>query len=117
MISRESVLFLMTSRAECSELGRWRQELLLTTLVVQGLRSFHLLRLELMFKPFRTDSKTDCSVLGLIRVATDDLRYGFVPYMPNVLDLIPVVISHEQSMPMWDWSGMHLADRGYAKFS
>lgn len=90
------VLFLPGFRAaQFTDLGRWHQELFLATLAVQGMPSSHLARLELMFGPLRIDCRTDRSVLGSLRVAADDLRYGFLPRVSNVLDLDPLVISHE----------------------
>jgi hypothetical protein len=90
------VLFLHGLRAaQFADLGRWHQELFLATLAVQGMPSSHLVRLELMFGPFRIDCRTDRSVLGSLRVAADDLRYGSLPRVANVLDLDPLVISHE----------------------
>jgi hypothetical protein len=90
------VLFLPGLRAaQLADLGRWHLELFLATFAVQGLPSSHLVRLELMFGPLRIDCRTDRSVLGSLRVAADDLRYGSLPRVSNVLDLDPLVISHE----------------------
>jgi len=90
------VLFLPGLRApQFADLGRWHRELFLATLAVQGMPSSHLARFELMFGPLRIDYQTDRSVLGSLRVAADDLRYGSLPRVSNVLDLDPLVISHE----------------------
>lgn len=89
------VLFLHGLRAaQFADLGRWHRELFLATLAVQGMPSSYLARLELMFGPLRIDCRTDRSVLGSLRVAADDLRYGSLPRVANVLDLDPLVISH-----------------------
>jgi hypothetical protein len=90
------VLFLPGLRApQFADLSRWHRELFLATLAVQGLPSSHLARLELLMGPLQIDCQTDRSVLGSLRVAADDLRYGSLPRVPNVLDLNPLVISHE----------------------
>lgn len=90
------VLFLPGLRAaQFADLGRWHRELFLATLAVQGIPSSHLARLELMFGSLRIDCRTDRSVVGSLRVAADDLRYGSLPRVANVLDLDPLVISHE----------------------
>ncbi len=90
------VLFLPGLRApQFADLGRWHRELFLATLAVQGLPSSHLARLELLMGPLQIDCRTDRSVLGSLRVAADDLRYGSLPRVPNVLDLDPLAISYE----------------------
>lgn len=90
------VLFLPGLRAaQFADLDRWFRELFFATLAMQGMPSSHLARLELMFGPLRIDCRTDRSVLGSLRVAADDLRYGSLPRVANVLDLDPLVISHE----------------------
>ncbi len=90
------VLFLPGLRAaQFADLGRWHRELFLATLAMQGLPSSHLTRLELLMGSLQIDSQTDRPVLGSLRVAADDLRYGSLPRVPNVLDLDPLVISHE----------------------
>lgn len=90
------VLFLPGLRApQFADLGRWHREMFLATLAMQGMPSSHLARLELTFGPLRIDCWTDRSVLGSLRVAADDLRYGSLPRVANVLDLDPLVISHE----------------------
>lgn len=83
------------ARRSLPTLGRWYRELFLATLAVQGLPSSYLAGLELMSGPLRIDCRTDRSVLGSLRVAADDLRYGSLPRVANVLDLDPLVISHE----------------------
>jgi len=45
--------------------------------------------------PLQIDCQTDRSVLGSLRVAADDLRYGSLPRVANVLDLDPLAISHK----------------------
>lgn len=90
------VLFLPGLRApQFADLSRWHQELFLATLAVQGLPSSHLARLELLMGPLQIDCQTDRSVLGSLRVAADDLRYGSLPRVANVLDLDPLAISHK----------------------
>lgn len=90
------VLFLPRLRAAQSvELGRWHRELFLATLAVQGAPSSYLAHLELVFGPLRIDCQTDRSALGSLRVATDDLLCGSLPRVANVLDLDPLVVSHE----------------------
>lgn len=81
--------------AQFAELGRWHQELFLATLAAQDMPSSHVARLKLFFGPLQVDCQTDRSVLGSLRVAADDLRYGSLPRVANVLDLDPIVISLE----------------------
>jgi hypothetical protein len=78
-----------------ADLGRWQQELFLSTLASQDMPSSHLARLQLIFGPIRMDCRTDRSVLGSLRVAANDLRYGFLPRVAHVLELDPLAISHE----------------------
>jgi hypothetical protein len=90
------VLFLPGLRAaQFNDIGRWHQELFLATLAVRGMSSPHLARLKLLLGPLRIDNQTDRSVLGSLRVAADDFRYGFLSHVANVLDLDPIAISHE----------------------
>jgi hypothetical protein len=90
------VLFLPGLRAaQFADFGRWHRELFLATLALQGMPSSHLASLELLFGPLRIDCRTDRSVLGSLRVAADDLRYGSLPRVSNILELDPLVISHE----------------------
>lgn len=90
------VLFLPGLRAtQFAELGRWHRELFLATLATQGLSSSHLARLEFLMGPLQIDCQTNWSVLGSLRVAADDLRYGSLPRVPNVLDLDPLAMSHK----------------------
>lgn len=90
------VLFLPGLRAaQFADLGRWHQELFLATLAAQGLPSSHLAHLKLLMGPLQMDCQTNRSVLGSLRVAADDLRYGFLPRVANVLDLDPIAISCE----------------------
>jgi hypothetical protein len=90
------VLFLPGLRApQFSDLGRWHRELFLATLATQGIPSRALTHLDSSPGPCHSDARTDPSVLGSLRVAADDLQYGSLPRVPNVLDLDPVAISHE----------------------
>ncbi|WHZ13943.1 MAG: hypothetical protein OJF52_000778 [Nitrospira sp.] len=78
-----------------SDLGRWHRELFLATLATQGVPSRSLTYLDSSLGPCHADARTDRSVLGSLRVAADDLQYGSLPRVPNVLDLDPVAISHQ----------------------
>jgi len=90
------VIFIPGLRAaQFAELGRWHRELFLATLAVQGLSSSLLARLTLLMGPFQIDCRTDRSVLGSLRVAADDLQFGYLPRVPNILDLDPLDISHQ----------------------
>ena len=90
------VLFLPGLRAaQFADLSRWHQELFLTTLAAQDLPSSHLGCLKLILGPLQMDCRTDRSVLGSLRVAADDLRYGSLPRVVNVLNLDQIAISHE----------------------
>jgi hypothetical protein len=44
--------------------------------------------------PLQIDNQTDCSVLGSLRVAAEDLRYCSLPRVAHVLDLDPVATSN-----------------------
>ncbi len=90
------VLFVPGLRAaQFAELGRWHRELFLATLAVQGISPSHLARLTLLLGPLQIDCRTDRSVLGSLRVAADDLQFGYLPRVPNVLNLDPLEISDQ----------------------
>lgn len=88
------VLFLPCLRmSQVGELGRLHRELFLATLAAEGVPAAYLDRLERIWGPLRGDTKTDCSVLASLRVAADDLQYGSLPRVANVLDLDPMTTS------------------------
>lgn len=88
------VLFFPGLRApQFADIGRWHRELFLATLAVEKVSSHRLRRLDATCGTLRVDTETDRSVLGSLRVAADELQYGFLPYVPSALDLDPVVTS------------------------
>ena len=90
------VLFLPGLRAEeFREIGRLHRELFLATIAALGVSSSQLARFALLLGPLHVDCRTDRSVLGSLRVATDDLQFGYLPRVPNVLDLDPLAMSHQ----------------------
>ena len=90
------VIFLPGLRAaEFKELDRLHRELFLSTIAALGMSSSQLARLALLLGPLQVDCRTDRSVLGSLRVALDDLQFGYLPRAPNVLDLDPLAISHQ----------------------
>lgn len=90
------VLFLPGLRApQFADLGRWHRELFLATLAAGNVSSQSLTQLDLMMDPLRADTRTDRSVLGSLRVVADDLQYGFLPRVPNVLALDPITTSRQ----------------------
>lgn len=90
------VMFLPGLRKpQFADLGRWHRELFLATLAAEDVPAIHLTRLEVTLGPLRTDTRTDRSVLGSLRVAADDLQYGYLPRVAHVLDLDPVTTSRQ----------------------
>ena len=90
------VLFIPGLRAaQFADVGRLHRELFLETLAALGMSSSQLARVTLLLGPLQIDCRTDRSVLGSLRVAADDLQFGYLPRVPNVLDLDPLVISHQ----------------------
>jgi len=81
--------------AEFKELGRLHRELFLSTIAALGVSSSQLARLALLLGPLQVDCRTDRSVLRSLRVALDDLQFGYLPRVPNVLDLDPLAMSHQ----------------------
>lgn len=94
-LTRYVLVLLGLCATQFTDVGRWHQELFLATLAAQGMLSSHLARLKILFGPLRIDFQRDRSVLGSLRVAADDLRYGFLSRVAPVLDLDPIEISHE----------------------
>ena len=89
-------LFLPGLRApQFAELGRWHRELFLATLEAQGLAHGLVTHVELAIGPLIADRRTDRSVLGSLRVASDDLQHGLLSRVPNVLDLEPIATSRQ----------------------
>ena len=76
-----------------AELCRWHRELFLATLATQGLRDNRLARVELARGPLCVDRKTDRSVLGSLRVAAQDLKFGALDRTTNVMELEPIATS------------------------
>lgn len=90
------VLFLPGLRTpQFMDLGRLHRELFLATLATQGVPPSHLVYLDATLSALQIDTRTDRSVVGSLRVVADDLRYGSLPRVANVLNLDPVVISNE----------------------
>jgi len=88
------VLFFPGLRApQFADIGRWHRELFLATLAVEKVSSHRLRLLDATCGNLRVDTETDRSVLGSLRVAADELQYGFLPRVANVLDLNPVATS------------------------
>ncbi len=88
------VLFLPGLRApQLAELGRWHRELFLATLATQGLSENRLTRVELALGPLALDRQTDRSVLGSLRVAAQDLKFGALDRTTNVMELEPIATS------------------------
>ncbi|MDH5667261.1 MAG: hypothetical protein OEY86_04540 [Nitrospira sp.] len=81
--------------AEFKEIGRLHRELFLTTIAALGVSSSQLAQLALLLGPLQIDCRTDRSVLGSLRVASDDLQFGYLPRVQNVLDLDPLAMSHQ----------------------
>ena len=90
------VLFIPGLRAaQFADLGRLHRELFFATLAVQGISPSHLARLTLLLGPLQVDCRTDRSVLGSLRVVIDHLQFGYLPHVPNLLDLDPLAMSHQ----------------------
>lgn len=88
------VLFLPGLRApQLAELGRWHRDLFLAMLQAQGLPHHHIARAGLTLGPLCTDRQTDRSVLGSLRVAAQDLKFGALDRTTNVMELAPVATS------------------------
>ena len=88
------VLFLPGLRAQqLAELGRWHRDLFLAVLQAQGLARERIARAGLMLGPLEVNWSTDRSVLGSMRVAADDLKYGMLNRTANVLELDPIATS------------------------
>lgn len=88
------VLFLPGLRAShLADLGRWHRDLLLAVLEAQGLETSLLARVGLMLGPLGVDRETDRSVLGSMREAAQDLKFGALAQTANVMDLDPITTS------------------------
>lgn len=88
------VLFMPGLRApQLAELGRWHRDLFLAVLEAQGLARQHIARAGLLLGPLRTDQATERSVLGSMRVVADDLKYGLLHQIANVMELDPIATS------------------------
>ncbi len=88
------VLFLPGLRApQLADLGRWHRDLFLAVLEVQGLARERIARAGLMLGPLEVQRSTDRSVLGSMRVAADDLKYGMLNRIANVMELEPLATS------------------------
>ncbi|MBS0158170.1 MAG: hypothetical protein JSS26_06245 [Nitrospira sp.] len=88
------VLFLPGLRAaQFAELGRWHRNLFLAVLQAQGLPESRLARIALTLGPLTVDRETDRSVLGSMGVVADDLKYGLLNRIPNVMELDPIATS------------------------
>lgn len=88
------VLFMPGLRApQLAELGRWHRDLFLAVLEAQGLAHDHIARAALALGPLQMDRHTDRSVLGSMRVVADDLKYGLLNRIANVMELDPIATS------------------------
>ena len=88
------VLFMPGLRApQLAELGRWHRDLFLAVLEAQGLAHERIARAALALGPLQMDRHTDRSVLGSIRVVADDLKYGLLNQIANVMELDPIATS------------------------
>lgn len=88
------VLFMPGLRApQLAELGRWHRDLLLAVLQAQGLPHDRIARAALALGPLQMDRHTDRSVLGSMRVVADDLKYGLLSQIANVMELDPISTS------------------------
>lgn len=87
-------LFMPGLRApQFADLGRWHRDLFLAVLEAQGLAHHHIAQAGLLLGPLRTDQTTDRSVLGSMRVVADDLKYGLLNQIGNVMELDPISTS------------------------
>jgi len=90
------VLFVPGLRTpQFADFGRWHRELFLATLATEGIPSRSLSYLDSTLRPLRADTRTDRSVLGSLRVAADEVQYGALPRVPNVLELDSVATSRQ----------------------
>ncbi|MEK6802496.1 MAG: hypothetical protein AABZ34_07495 [Nitrospirota bacterium] len=88
------VLFMPGLRApQLAELGHRHRDLFLAVLEAQGLTRERIVRVGLMLGPLEVHRSTDRSVLGSMRVAADDLKYGMLNRTANVMDLDPIATS------------------------
>lgn len=88
------VLFMPGLRApQLADLGRWHRDLFLAVLEAQGLARDGVDRAALALGPLQMDRNTDRSVLGSMRVVADDLKYGFLNQIANVMELDPIATS------------------------
>ncbi|MCS6290748.1 MAG: hypothetical protein H8K10_17460 [Nitrospira sp.] len=88
------VLFMPGLRApQLAELGQWHRDLFLAVLEAQGLRREQIARAGLMLGQLGVHRSTDRSVLGSMRVAADDLKYGMLNRIANVMELDPIATS------------------------
>lgn len=85
------VLFMPGLRApQLAELGRWHRDLFLAVLEAQGLTREGIARAGLILGQLEVHRTTDRSVLGSMRVAADDLKYGMLNRAANVMELDPI---------------------------
>lgn len=89
------VLFMAGWRkAQFAELGsRWFRALFTATLAMEGVPEAHIRRAELALRPVRFDPATNRSVLSSLRVAQEDVKWGPLQRVPNVLDLDPLAVA------------------------
>jgi hypothetical protein len=88
------VLFLPGVRAEhYAELDKWHRELFSASLANEGVADSVIKQAELRLGPMRVDTKTDRSVLGSLRIVIQDLQFGWLPRVPNVLTLDPLHVA------------------------
>jgi hypothetical protein len=88
-------LFVAGLRApQFADLGRWHRQLFTAALASDGVPDNVIKRAELALGPMAIDTRTDRSVLSGIRIAAQDVEFGFVQRVPNVLLLDPLEVSH-----------------------
>ena len=88
-------LFMAGLRApQFADLGRWHREFFAAALAMDGVPDDLIVKAELALGPMTIDRKTDRSVLGVIRIAAQDVEVGFLQHAPHVLMLDPLKVTH-----------------------